>query len=175
LRRELPGPVPVLARGFGLVFTVPALIMYARWLARRLDLGLAVARHDARLPEGNSFCPEIAIAAAVAVIAQALAWGDLAGFVFWRRSRDLFGIFNSAGFRPVGIIGTDLDVIVARLAELEAAARRPDENPMPYLLAIAGRGERRGDGWRAAERIRKLHGVAVFSTSLAGRPPGCGS
>jgi len=126
LRRELRGPVLVLVPGLGLVFTVPTLIMYARSLARRLDLGLAVARHDARLPGGSSLYPQIAIAAAVAAIARALAWGGLAGFVFWRRSRDLFGIFSAAGFRAVGILCTDLDVIVARLFELEAADRRPE-------------------------------------------------
>jgi hypothetical protein len=135
LRRELRGPVLILARGRGLVFTVLALLMYARWL----DMGLAVARHDARLSDGSSFYKEIAIAAAVAAIVQALAWGVLAGFVFWRRSRDLFGIFIAAGFPSVGIICTDLDVIVARLSELEAVACRLDENPMLYLLETRAR------------------------------------
>jgi class 3 adenylate cyclase len=115
LRQELRGPVLVLARGLGLVFAVLALVMYARWLPRWLDLGLAVARHAARLPGGSSFYPEIAIAAAVAAIVAALAWGVLAGFVFWRRSRDLFGTFIAAGFLSMGIMFTDIDVIVAMM------------------------------------------------------------
>jgi class 3 adenylate cyclase len=115
LRRELPGPVLVLARGLGLGFAVLALIMYARWLPRWLDLRLAVARHAASLPGGSSFYPEIAVAAAVAAIVAALAWGVLAGFVFWRRSRDLLGIFIAVGFLSVGIMFTDIDVIVAMM------------------------------------------------------------
>ncbi len=107
LRRELRGPVLVLARGLGLVFTVLTLVMYARWL----DLGLAVARQDAWLPGGSSFYPEIVIAAAVAAIVS------LAGST---RTR------------------------------------------CPISWRPPGRGERRGEDWRAAERIRKLHGVAMF-------------
>jgi class 3 adenylate cyclase len=115
LRRELHGPVLVLARGLGLVFAVLALIMYARWLPRWLDLRLAVARHAASLSGGSSFYPEIAFAAAVAAIVAALAWGVLAGFVFWRRSRDLFGIVIAVGFLSVGIMFTDINVIVAMM------------------------------------------------------------
>src|SRR5260370_41582073 len=129
LRRELRGPVLVLARRLGLVFTVLTLVMYARWL----DLGVAVARQDARLLGGSSFYPEIAIAAAVAAIVQALAWGVLAGFVFWRRLRDLFGIFIAAGFLPAGFICTDLDGFAPRRSELGAAARRASMDPCPIL------------------------------------------
>src|SRR5438128_2587332 len=79
LRRELHGRVLVLARGLGFVFAVLALVMYARWLPRWLDLRLAVARHAASLPGGSSFYPGIAMAAAVAAIVASLAWGVLAG------------------------------------------------------------------------------------------------
>jgi len=44
LRRELHGPVLVLARGLGLLFAALALIMYARWLTHWLVLRLADAR-----------------------------------------------------------------------------------------------------------------------------------
>ncbi len=142
-RRETGQSDPFLrpARGLGLVFTVAALIMYARWQARRLDLGLAVAGHDARLPGGSSLYPQIAIAAAVAAIVQDLGGSCLV--VFWRPSRDLFGIFPSAGFRLVGIICTGLDVIVA------PCPRPPLAGPTRTRCAICwrppGRGERRGE------------------------------
>jgi len=112
LRRELRGPVLVVVRGLGLVFAVLALVMYARWLPRWLDLRLGDARHAAGLPGGSSFYPEIAIAAAVAAIVASLAWGILAGLVFLRRSRDLLGIFIAAGLVSMGIMFTDIDVIV---------------------------------------------------------------
>src|SRR6266516_1741743 len=115
LRRELDGPALVLARGLGLLFATLVLIMYARWLAHWLDLRLAAARHAARLPGGSSSYPEIAALAAVAAIGQAVAWGVLAGFVFWRRSRDLFGIFVAASFLSVGVMCTDLPVIVGEM------------------------------------------------------------
>ena len=115
LRRELHGPVLVLARGLGLLFAALALIIYAHWLTHWLDLRLAEARHAARLPGGSSSYPEIAVAAAVVAIVQAVAWGVLAGFVFWRRSRDLFGIFIGASFLSVGIMCTDLPVIVGQM------------------------------------------------------------
>ena len=115
LRQELRGPILVIARGFGLVFAMLALVAYAHWLPRWLDLGLVVARHAARLPGGSPFYPEIAIAAAVAAIVASLAWGILAGFMFWRRSRDLCGIFIAVGFLSVGIMFTDIDVIVAMM------------------------------------------------------------
>jgi class 3 adenylate cyclase len=115
LRRELHGPALVAARGLCLVFAVLALVVYAHWLPHWLGLRLAVARHAATLPGGSSFYPQVATGAAVAAIAQALAWGVLAGFVFWRRSRDLFGIFIAAGFLSMGIIFTDVDVIIAMM------------------------------------------------------------
>jgi hypothetical protein len=115
LRRELRGPALVLARGLGLLFVVLALVMYARWLPRWLDLRLAVARHAAMLHAGRPPYVEIAIVAAIAAIAGSLAWGVLAGFVFWRRSRDLFGVFIAAAFLSVGIMFTDVDVIIAMM------------------------------------------------------------
>src|SRR6266550_7062902 len=112
LRRELGGPGLVLARGLGLVFSVLALVVYARWLQRWLDLSLAAARNAASLSGGSSYYPKVAITAAVAAIVSGLAWGVLAGFVFWRRSRDLFGIFIAIGFLSVGIMFTDIGGIV---------------------------------------------------------------
>lgn len=115
LRRELHGPVLVVARGLCLLFAVLLLIVYAHWLPHWLDLRLAAARHAATLPGGSPFYPQIAIGAAVAAIAQAVAWGILAGFVFWRRSHDLFGIVIAAAFLSLGIIFTDVDVIIAMM------------------------------------------------------------
>jgi len=115
LRREMRGPVLVLVRGLGLVFAVLAIVTYARWLPRWLDLRLADARHAAGLPGGSSFSPEIAIAAAIAAIVASLAWGILAALVFLRRSRDLLGIFIAAGLLSMGIMFTDIDVIVGMM------------------------------------------------------------
>jgi class 3 adenylate cyclase len=115
LRKELHGPALVVARSLWLLFAGLALAVYAHWLPGWLDLHMAAARHAAGLPGGSPFFPGFAIGAAVAAIVQAVAWGVLAGFVFWRRSRDLLGIFLAAGFLSLGILFTDIDVIVAMM------------------------------------------------------------
>jgi class 3 adenylate cyclase len=111
LRRELSGPALVAARAAAVGFALVLLVMYLRWLPRWLDVRAAEATTAAL---GGGYFPYIAASrvATGAAVLSAAVWLGMAVFVFFKRSRDLLGIGLALSFLSIGVLLTDLPVIV---------------------------------------------------------------
>jgi class 3 adenylate cyclase len=99
------------ARAAVVVFTVVLLVMYLRWVPRWLDLRAAEAADAARSGDGFPYFAASRIATTAALLSAA-AWAALGALIFLKRSRDLLGLLLAVTFVTLGVMLTDLPVIV---------------------------------------------------------------
>jgi class 3 adenylate cyclase len=88
LRRPLGGVALAVLRAVLVVYGLLAIVVYLQWLPRWL----------------GEQAPGLPFAAALASVLAAAAWTALAVLVLTRRSRDLLGLFLSAGFLSFGLV-----------------------------------------------------------------------
>ena len=110
LRRELKGPILIVARGIVALYGLLAVFIYLRSIPGLVSSQLASATAAAGSSAGTDGYRAAALVAAGISVLSAFAWIVLAALVFLRRSRDLLGIFLSSGFLSFGIVmGTFID------------------------------------------------------------------
>jgi hypothetical protein len=110
LRRELRGPVLLVARGIVALYGLLAVFIYLRSIPGWVSGELASATAAAGSSGGSDGYGAAALVAAGMSVLSAFAWIVLAALVFLRRSRDLLGLLLSSGFLSFGIVmGTFID------------------------------------------------------------------
>ena len=104
--------------------------MYLRWVPRWLDLRAAEAIAAATL-HGDGF-PYLAVSrvATTAALLSAATWFALGALIFLKRSRDLLGLLLALSFVSLGVMMTDLAVIVPM-------ARADPWAPAPAVVFLA--------------------------------------
>jgi class 3 adenylate cyclase len=120
------------ARAVVVVFTVVLLVMYLRWVPRWLDLRAAEAADAARSGDGFAYFAASRIATTAALLSAA-AWAALGALIFLKRSRDLQGALLAVSFVSLGVMMTDIAVIVP-MARTDAWAPWP---AVVFLVANA--------------------------------------
>ena len=112
LRRDLKGGSLYAVRSAATLFVVLALIAYARWIPRWVDVRLGEATRTASvMNDGVSYAGMAWVAVVTAILAAAV-WCAVGILIAWRRSRDLFGIILFIGCAAGGLIGTDLPIVL---------------------------------------------------------------
>lgn len=112
-----------------MAFAALLLVMYLRWVPRWLDLRAAEAA-AAALGGGSAYSVASRIAT-TAALASAAAWAALGVLIFLKRSRDLLGVLLAVTFVTLGVMLTDLPVIVY-MSRVDAWAPLP---ATAFLLA----------------------------------------
>lgn len=94
-----------------ITFSLILLAMYLRWVPRWLDLRAAEAAMAAAQSSAFPFHGIARVATGVALL-SAVAWIALAVLIFLKRSRDLLGLLLAVSFLSLGVMLTDLPVLV---------------------------------------------------------------
>lgn len=112
LRRELPPSLLFAARVLAIGFALVLLFMYLRWVPRWLELRAVEAATAAGLGGGDFPYAGASRVATTAALISAAAWFALSVLIFLKRSRDLLGLLLALTFLSLGVMLTDLPVIV---------------------------------------------------------------
>jgi class 3 adenylate cyclase len=108
LRRPVSGAALWALRVVTSLYVLAALLAYARWLPRWIDVRLDDANATAGLLGDGLPYVGATWAAALVGVASAAIWCLVGLLIALRRSRDLFGLFLFASFVSTGLLTTDL-------------------------------------------------------------------
>lgn len=126
LRRELPTPALLAARCVAVGLALILLVMYLRWVPSWFAMRASEA---ATFGTGNALYDAASRIAIAAALLSAVAWFVLAALIFAKRSRDLYGIVLALTFLSLGVMLTDLPVIIYM-------AREDSWAPLPAIVFL---------------------------------------